>query len=632
MKWFYIAAAVCTLALVLSPLLFLPGETKPSPKTARMISYGSYEAEVKSLDPATCGDTTSSSIQANFYEGLYAYHYLKRPAEVVPALAAGMPTISDDGLTYTIRIKPDLRYSRNACFGLEADGTPKTRAVRADDFILSYKRAADYYIDTGLAWAFLSDRIVGLDDWRKQSQGYKAGDFSRYGEPVEGLRALDDLTLQIKLTEKFPQMIYVLAMSVYAPTPIEAVEYWLGTQDNGHGGREPTPMEKRERVFREPWQVVGTGPYVLAAYERKNKIILLRNPEFRDEKYPTEGAPGDEEAGLLKDAGKKVPFIDEQRLDYVAEDYSMWMRFLTKQTDVGGIPKETFESIITPDKQLAEKWRQRRIHLVRYTSPAVYWVVFNVEDPVVGKSKSLREALCLAFDVKTYIKVLHNGRGEPAVNILPNTFKAWKEAGPGPYYRFDLPEAKKKIELARKELEAAGALDNGQIPELKLDIPGRDATSYRMGEYFQQQFAAVGVRLKPVYLDWPALQEKVDNKQTQMYTMGWVADYPDAENFLQLFYSKNIAKGTNNSNYSNPEFDKLYEKIRTMEDTPERTDIYARMVRMISEDCPVLMLSEPENYVLFYDWMENYKPHPFGYGFTKYQRIDVPLRNELGGR
>ena len=114
--------------------------------------------------------------------------------------------------------------------------------------------------------------------------------------------------------------------------------------------------------------------------------------------------------------------------------------------------------------------------------------------------------------------------------------------------------------------------------------------------------------------------------------MGWHADYFDAENFLQLYYSPNIKKGTNNSNYSNPEFDRLYEKIRDMPDTPERTEIYARMIRMISEDCPVLMLSEPLTMVLYYDWYKNVKLHPIGYGYAKYRRVNVELREKLGGK
>ncbi|HAU39037.1 MAG TPA: hypothetical protein DCX07_15160 [Phycisphaerales bacterium] len=640
MKWFYLISLLCVAALVAWPVPFLHYYApKPEAEYAgQVVLWDSYSAEVKSIDPATCGDTSSSGIQGNFYEGLYGYHFLKRPSEVIPLLADGMPLISRDGLTWTIRIKDGVKYHRNPCFGHDAQGQLRIRTVRAEDFVLAMKRCADYHINTGLAWAFLSERIVGIDAWREKSRGYKAGDFSRYDLPVEGLRALDERTLQIRLTERCPQFLYVLAMHVYAPVPREAVDYWLGTETDGAGGRRAIPAEKRSTEFRAAEQVVGTGPYLLKTFERKKRIVLVRNPDFRDDFYPAEGEGpsedyiGDRAAGLLDDAGKKVPFIDVIHLDSVQEQYSAWMQFLSKRTDMSGIPREAFEQIITPGRDLTESWQAKHIYLEKYASPAIYWIAFNMEDPVLGRSKSLRQAICLAYDVDSEIKVLHNGRGRRAVNIVPSTFKGHKVAGPGPYYHLDLAAAKKKLEDARRELAAAGKLRDGEIPELKIDLPGREGYYVRMGELMEQQFAKLGLKVKVVLNDWPTLQEKVHNKAVQMYTMGWHADYPDAENFLQLFYSPNIAKGTNNANYSDGEFDRWYEQARVMDDTPERTALYVKMIRKISEDVPVLLLSEPESFLLAYDWVRNIKPHPVGYGFTKYRRIDAPLRAQLGGR
>lgn len=632
MKWFYIIALVITGLLVASPMFFLEGR-KTDQYKGKIVRFDVYGAAVRSVDPATCGDTTSAGIQGNIYEGLYTYHFLKRPAHsaVIPQLAAEAPTISADGLSYTIRLKGGVKYHRNPCFGKNAEGTFKTRTVTAEDFVLAFKRVADYHINTGLAWAFAT-RIKGLKEFRAKAQRYKIGDFSRYDEPVEGVRAVDELTLRFELTEPFPQFNYVLAMSVYAPVPREAVDYWLGSEDDRKGGRRPAPVEDRSTEFREAEQVVGTGPYVLKKFARKQQIVLERNPDFRDDFYPAEGAPGDRQAGLLDDAGKKVPFVDVLQYDFVAESYSAWMLFLTRQRDASGIPKDVFETVVNPGRQLEDRWKKRSIRLVTYWGPAVYWIVFNMEDPVVGASKSLRQALCAAFDVESYLKVLFNDRGKRAVNILPSGFNGWAEAGPGPYYRLDLELARRKIADARKELAARGLLEDGEIPELRVDLGGTDRETARRGEFFMQQFAKVGIKLKFIPNDWPKLQEKVHNKQTQMYTMGWHADYPDAENFLQLFYSPNIAKQTNNSNYSNPEFDRLYEKVRVMPDSPGRTRLYAKMMNMISEDCPVLLLTEPLSYVLIYDWVKNVKPHPIGYGYAKYRRIDTELRHKLGGR
>jgi oligopeptide transport system substrate-binding protein len=396
MRWFYIIAIAVVAVLTLSPLVFLAGDMKEQHPEG-VLSWNTYASAVKSIDPATAGDVTSAGIQANFYESLYAYHYLKRPLEVEPQLADGMPEVSADGLVYTIRIKPGVRFHRNACFGPDPTGAHQwnTRTVTAHDFVLACKRIADYHINTGLAWAFLADRIAGLDAFRERTRQYKSGDFSRYDLPVEGLEAVDSLTLRLTLTTPFPQLVYVLAMSVYAPVPREVIDYWLTSAPTPEGGRRTIPDHERNPEIMQPEQVVGTGPYLLDTWKRKWKITLRRNPEFREEYYPCEGEPGDSAAGLLVDCGKRVPFIDHVQFRFIEEDYANFMLFLGKQLDAGGIPRETFDNIVSPDKQLTDQWRNRQIALRTYTEPSVFWIVYNMEDKVLGASKALRQAICL---------------------------------------------------------------------------------------------------------------------------------------------------------------------------------------------------------------------------------------------
>ena len=189
--------------------------------------------------------------------------------------------------------------------------------------------------------------------------------------------------------------------------------------------------------------------------KRKWKIRLVRNPEYRPDYYPSEGEgpsadyPGDSALGLLADAGKRVPFIDEIDYRYVDEQYTSWMMFLSKQADAAGIPRETFESVVRPDKQLTDSWKKRHIALARYTDPPIYWIVFNMEDPVLGRCKALRQAICLGYDVESEIKVLMNGRGKRATNIVPTDFKGHAEAGPGPYARYDLAAARQRSPEAK---------------------------------------------------------------------------------------------------------------------------------------------------------------------------------------
>ena len=634
MKWFYIISSVTVLLLGLAPFALLKPE-KPSRFDGKVVGYNIYMEKVKSLDPATCGDVTSADIQGNFYESLFCYAYLKRPLEVIPQLAEAMPEVSPDGLTYTIPLKKGVKYSRNACFGYEADGkTPKTRTVTAEDFVLSFKRIGDFHINSELSLAFVEDKVVGLKEYRDATRAYDKGDFSRYQkETLAGVTAQDEHTLQITLTQPFPQLLYVLALDVYAPIPHEVVDYYLVSRDNGQGGRESMPMRDRSPEILDRQAVVGTGPYLLTEFDRGGTIVLERNPEFREEYYPSEGSPGDREAGLLADAGKRVPFVDVRYLTFVQESNPAWMLFVTKQRDTSGVPRDVYDAVISPARELDDTWKSKGIRLLKYTDPSVYWLAFNVDDRVVGKSKSLRQALNLCFNVESYIDVLLNGRGTRSLNTIPSTFDGYEQAGPSPYARFDLALARQKVADARQELVAAGVIQPGQnIPTLTLDVGGVDEQQRRDAEFIQGQFRQIGIDLKIEMNDWPTLQEKVHNKQCQIYSMGWHADYPDAENFLQLYYSKNIDRGTNNTNYSNPEFDKLYEQASVMMPSPQRTELYVKMIRMLGEDCPVLLLFEPVNFTLSYDWVYNVKPHPIGYGFGRYTRIDPAQRAREGGR
>lgn len=629
MKWFYVTALIGVVVLSLSPFFFLEDEPRPG-AGGDVVAYGTYGAKVKSIDPATCGDTTSAAIQGNVYEGLYGYHYLMRPVEVVPVLAAGMPEVSEDKLTYRIRIRKGVRYHRNPCFAKGPDGI-RTREAVAEDFVLAFKRIADYHVKTTLAYAFISQRIEGVQEYNSRTRSYNRGDFSRYDLPITGVRAIDPYTLEIKLTEPFPQLLHVLALHNYAPIPREVIDYHLSTQAT-EDGREPLATDRRSPEIHEIDAVVGTGAYYLDTWVRGSRIVFRRNPEYRRVTYPTRGTEEDRENGLLDDAGKPVPFTDVRHLTFVPEANPMWMLFLTRQVDVTGIPREMYNDVITPDKTLTDAWKARGIRLITYGNPSVYWYAFNMEDPVLGASKSLRQALNLCFDVEEYIRLIFNGRGIPARAYIPSSFPGYEQAL-SPYARYDVESAREKITDARRELQAAGVIGPGQdIPPLTLSMPGRDEYFRKMSEFAIRQFKRIGVTVEIELNDWPTLQEKVHNKTAQMYAMGWAADYPDPENFLQLYYSPNIERLTNNTNYSDPRFDALYERASVMQPSPERTALYVEMLRILNEDCPVLLLSEPISFVLVHPWVHNNKPHPFGYGFSKYVRIDARLREQMGGR
>ena len=636
MKLFYLTALGLAILLSLAPFLLLEPSALES-GNGLVVAFNTYPAKIKSKDPASCGDTLSAAFQGYVYEGLYCYDYFARPLKLVPQLAESMPEVSKDNLVYTFKLKKGVKYHRNACFGVK-NGEPQTRTVKAEDFVLAFKRIADSHMSVDLALTFVEDKIVGLREYRDKTKRYDPGDFSRYDLPMEGVKALDEHTLQIRLSKPFPQFIYVLAVNCYAPVPRELVDYWLA-------GEGKIPIRQRDPEIRTCEAVVGTGAYFMEKFVDGGDIIFRRNPDFRPEFYPfppdpntlgpeeKKNAEADIAAGLYKDAGKRLPLIDVNVNIYVPELNPEWELFRKKLTDISSIPRQMYGQLISPSKELTEQWAKQGIRLVKYSEPAIYWYVFNLQDPVVGSSKSLRQALSLAFNVEAYIEVLRNGRAIRATNYVPSNFEGHDLAGPSPYARFDLDAAKAKLVEAKKELAAKGLLGpNGEIPPLTMYLGGQDEESRRQGEFCQQQFGHLGIDLKIELDDWPTLQEKVQKRQCQIFTLGWHADYPDPENFLQLFYGPNIKNGNNTSGYSNPKFDALYKKISVMQPSPERTAIYAEMIRMLCEDCPVILEDEPVRFVLFHGWMQNVKRHPIGYGFAKFYRLDTELRKQLGGR
>ena len=636
MRWFYAIAGVLVVGLSLAPFLLLKEKKIPGASDAesnRVVVYSSYGSKVRSLDPATCGDAISAMVQGNVYEALYGYHYLKRPVEVVPVLAEDMPHVSADGLAYTIRLKKGVPYHRNECFGRDADGSPSTRMVEANDFVLAFKRIADYHISTPVSLALIEDRLAGLKEYRDRTQAYEPGDFSRYDLPLEGVTAVDEHTLQIRLTAPLPQLLYILALPHYVPIPREVIDYYLCKRDDGRGGREDIPRKDCRPQISDFHAAVGTGAYYLADFVPGGNIVLGRNDDYREDFYPGEGAPGDAEAGLLNDAGRRVPFVDVHVLQYVPEDNTAWGLFLSRRTDISGIPRHVYGMAVGPSRRLADPLARQGIRLVTYADPAVYWYAFNLADPVLGRSKSLRQAICLGFNVEQYIEVLYNGRGRRAVNTVPSGFAEQKQLPESPYARYDLAAAREKLAQAREELDQAGVIRPGEpIPPLTIDLGGRDEEDRRVGEFARIQFQRLGLQLKVELNDRPTLQDRIQNKQVQIFAAGRRAIYDDPVDFLQLYYSPNIRRGTNHCNYANDTFDRLYERAAAMAPSPQRTETYKQMVSILNEDCPAVLLSEPISLILVHPWVHNVKPHPVGYGLLKYRRVDVEARRAAGGQ
>jgi ABC-type transport system substrate-binding protein len=573
--------------------------------SGELVSYG-QTSRIRGLDPALSGEVSSSLAIARIYEGLLQYDYLERPYKVIPMLAEAMPEISEDGLVYTFKIRKGIYFQDDPCFP-----GGKGRELEAADFIYSILRVADVKNASPGFWAY-NGRIKGINAFHEASKKPEPTD---YAMEVEGLQALDRYTLQVTLEEPYPQLLYILTMHYACAVSREAVDYY------GKG------------IVNHP---VGTGPYRLVEWRRNSRIEFERNPKWaetgRIELYPGTGTPAQEASGLLRDAGEQIPFID-RIVQYVIDDTTTsWMMFLSGQLDSSAISRDNWDAVITGDKKLSATLAKRDIELISSPTLDVYYIGFNWDDPVVGESddpeqnlrnRKLRQALSCAYDFDQMNQFL-NYRVYPLGGPVPEPLAgSLKEPSP---YAFNLEKAKQLL----VEAGYPDGLDHktGRRLVLTMELGSADSNTRQSMELMADMYQKIGIVLKASYNTWPAFIEKMNRRQAQMFRLGWVADYPDAENFLQLFYSKNESPGPNHSNYRNAQIDRFYEQIRTMQDSPERTAIYEEMANLIIEDSPWIFMYQPMSYALKHSWMQNYVSHDFPYGMGRYRRIDPALRQQ----
>jgi ABC-type transport system substrate-binding protein len=538
--------------------------------------------DFKGYDPIDSGDTESAEEVSRVYEGLLEYAYLERPYKVIPRLAEVMPEISENGLIYTFRLRKGVRFMDDPCFP-----GGRGREVTATDFVYSFKRLLDPKLQSNGDWIFIN-HILGAKLWVEK------GDFDA---SLPGFVAVDDRTLQIQLAKPYPQLCWVLTMPYAFVVPHEAVEFY-------------------KKNFRE--HSVGTGPFRVKSWRQRYRVEYERNPSFSGQRYPGKGAPGDREEGLLDDAGKTLPLVDRIIQYDVSEFYTFWQMFLAGQISAAGLNKDYFEKAVTPQMDLSDDLKRRGIRLYKTPEPSTWYIGFNMKDSIVGGNNlKLRQAFACAINVPRLCEVIYNNRYTPANSPIPPGIAGHTDK---PYaYTYNAERAKKLL----AEAGYPGGHDkNGNPLRLAMIMPGAGNTDARqMGEFFTDHLRTLGVELTVQTLSFAEYLRRERDGNYQVMYAGWIGDYPDAENFLKLFYGPNKCPGVNATNYQNTEFDKLYDRIAVMADSPERTTLYEQMADMVMEDCPWALMTYPLTYGLYQPWFQNYKRHPFSYSGSKYYKV-----------
>ncbi len=551
---------------------------------------------IRTLDPALASDVYAALEVAKTYETLLQYNYLDRPYHVDPLLATALPEVSPDGLTYTFHVRPGLYFQDDPCF--KATGG-KGREVVAGDFAYSLRRVMDIKNASNGSWCF--SQVVGMEEWRATTGGEQASD---YAAPIAGLQTPDAHTLVVRLKQPQPQLVWIFAMHYSAAVAREAVECY--GKEFGH-------------------HPVGTGPFVLQSCRPNYRYEFVRNPKWREtgrvERFPVSHDPRDP-PDVRAAAGQPVPFLD-RIVEYVMEDQATaWLMFLTGQVESSPVARDNFTAVFGPGRVLSPDLAREGIQLTSAPTMDVFYIGFNFDDPIVGKNKKLRQALCYAFN-ETQFNNFFNGRiTRPTGPLPPGVVGYVPRAQP---YPLDLERARKL--LAEAGYPGGNDPKTGRRLQLAMELGSADDAEYRQSiELFCGFMEQIGVKIAPNFHNWPAFQEKLERRQAQMFQLAWCADYPDAENYLQLFYSPNSSPGPNHCNYVNPAFDKLYEQARVLPDGPGRTALYTKMADLVIEDCPWMMTMQPSDFTMRHGWMGHYKYHDFPYGMIKYYSVDAAAR------
>ena len=562
--------------------------------------------KIKGMDPALAQDLYSSNEIMRVYEQLFQYHPYKRPYVLEPLLAEAMPTVSKDLLTYTIKIRKGVRFHDDKAF---PEG--KGREMTAKDVEYSLKRLADPRTQS-TGWWVLEGRVKGLDEFRAKYAEAKTP--TNYDDAVEGLKAIDDSTLQIQLKAPYPQLLYVLAMPYGSVVAKEVVEKY-GPEFINHP--------------------VGTGPFLIENYNPNDTIVYKKNPGYWEAVFPSDGEEEDKANGVFADAGKKLPLVDGINVRVIVEDQPRWLHFLRGEFDLGSIPKDNFGTSVGPkDKakpltydnlELSADLKSKGIDLSTAVAMDFTYTAFNIESKEIPQfaDKRVRQAISLALDEKDRIQLFFNGMATPAQTPIPPGASGYDPDFKNPYRTGD-------IEKARKLLADAGFPGGKGFPVIPYDTVA-DATSRQMAEYVGKKLDQIGLKISIQAGTWPQLMERVRNRQAQFWGMAWGADYPDAENFLQLFYGPNAQPGgMNSSYYKNKDFDRLFEQARILPDSPARTDMYKRLARMVAEDTPVIFGVHRIAVTLRQPWIRNAKYDEFAFNRAKYLRIDLEEKKKYG--
>jgi ABC-type transport system substrate-binding protein len=576
---------------------------------AKTLRYAFLIAETN-FDPAQITDLYSRTVAAAMFEAPLEFEFLAQPARLRANTAAAMPEVSADFKTFTFRIKPGIYFADDPAF------KGQRRELVAEDYVYSIKRHYDPRWKSGNLYIFENAKILGLSELRKKLTDEKKP--FDYDVPVEGLVALDRYTLQIKLGMAAPRFMYNFAdAGMLGAMAREVVEVY------------------GDKIGDHP---VGTGPYLLKSWKRSSKIVLAKNPNFREVLY--DETPPADNARLLAVAqqfkGRRLPMIDEVQISIIEEPQPRWLSFINREADLmDQLPPEYAPTAI-PNNQLAPHLAKKGVGMVRYPRADVSVSYFGMEHPVVGGYEphkvALRRAISLGVDVEREIRLVRRSQAIPAQGpVGPQTW-GYDATFKSEMSEFNRARAKALLDVhGYTDKNGDGWRDQPDGKPLVLEYHTSPDQQFRqLAEQWQRNMDALNIRIEFKVAKWPENLKASRAGKLMMWGVGWSAVVPDGDTFLALGYGPN--KGAaNHARFNLPAFNALYEQQRVLPDGPERLALMNDAQRLMVAYMPYKVHVHRVFTDLTHPWVLGYHRNIFVRDFFKYVDLDAVARQKALG-
>ena len=552
------------------------------------------------FDPAQTQDYYSNTIISHIFDAPLRYDFLARPVRLMPNTASALPEVSTDFRTFTVRLTPGIFFQDDAAF------QGQRRELIAADYVYSIKRVFDPRWKSQVLFILEAAKIVGIDQVRQRALKDKQP--FDYAREIEGLRVLDRYAFQIRLEQPNPRFVYTLALA----NPVGAV------------AREVVDVYG-DQIAAHP---VGTGPFRLAQWVRTSRIVLERNPTYREEIYDFAAPAGS--PVLARDVerlrGKRVPLVDRVEVTIIQEAQPRWLTFEQGRLDHLLVPVE-YGTLIAPNGKLAPSLARRGVRL-DLTPVDLGMSYFNMDHPMVGgytpEKVALRRAISLGFDAEDFIRQIYKGYGTaPQSPIFPGTF------GYDAHWHTSMSEYSPA--KAKALLDTYGYVDrNGdgwrEQPDgsalLIEKASDPSEVQRRQNEQWRRYMAAIGINMQFRIAQWPELLKQSLAGTLMMWNFAWQVNQPDSDLFFSLAYGPN-AGSANDARFELKRYDALYEHQRTLPDGPERLAALHEASRLLVAYMPYKFHLYRTQLDLAQPWLIGYKRHPFTTRQWAYLDVDT---------